>query len=155
MIYDVRVEQHPGSPLAVVRRQARPQELSTVIPEACGTVWNTLKERNITGAGRNIALYLDDTINLEVGVELVTPLEGQGGIVASTTPAGRVAIATHFGPYARLGEAHQAIRRWCVDHDYLLAGPNWEIYGHWEKEWTDNPDKIQTDVHYLLGDPSP
>ena len=39
----VRVEQSPGSPLAVVRRQARQSELSRVVPECCGLVWNVVR----------------------------------------------------------------------------------------------------------------
>jgi len=32
MNYDVRLEQHPGQPLAVVRRRASQSELSKVVP---------------------------------------------------------------------------------------------------------------------------
>jgi hypothetical protein len=31
-----------------------------------------------------------------------------------------------------------------------LAGPNWEIYGHWKDEWNNDPSKICTEVFYLL-----
>jgi hypothetical protein len=31
-----------------------------------------------------------------------------------------------------------------------LAGPNWEVYGHWTDEWNSDPAKIRTDVFYLL-----
>jgi hypothetical protein len=31
-----------------------------------------------------------------------------------------------------------------------LAGPNWEIYGHWQNEWNKDPSQIRTDVYYLL-----
>jgi len=31
-----------------------------------------------------------------------------------------------------------------------FAGPNWEIYGHWQSEWNTNPSQIRTDVYYLL-----
>ena len=95
-------------------------------------------------------LYLDGQITLEVGVELDTPSAGHGEVVGSATPAGAVATAVHFGPYARLHEAHRAIREWCANHGYALAGPNWEIYGHWTDEWNSDPAKIRTDVFYLL-----
>src|SRR5438270_5458936 len=150
MEYDVRLEQLGSRPLAVVRRQASSQELAKVVPDACGTVWNVVRAQQITGAGRHVALYLDDTINLEVGVELDAPFAGHGEVVGSATPAGAVATAVHFGPYDRLHEAHQAIRRWCADHGYTPAGPNWEIYGHWEDEWNNDTAKIRTDVFYLV-----
>jgi effector-binding domain-containing protein len=126
------------------------QELSKVVPDACGAVWSVVRAQQIVGAGRHIALYLDGEINLEVGVELDTPFAGHGEVVGSATPAGAVATAVHFGPYTRLHEAHRAIREWCANQGHALAGPNWEIYGHWKDEWNSDPTKIRTDVFYLL-----
>jgi effector-binding domain-containing protein len=150
MEYVVRVEQQSGHRLAVVRRRAAPQELPKVVPAACGTVWNVIRSQQIPGAGRHVAVYLDGQIDLEVGVELDSPFAGHGEVVASTTPSGLVATTTHYGPYGRLHEAHEAIKRWCGDNGYTLAGPNWEIYGHWKDEWNRDPSKICTDVFYLL-----
>lgn len=121
-----------------------------MIPAACGVVWNIIRAEQIPGAGRHIAYYLDGEINLEVGVELDTPFAGYGELVGSATPAGVVATVAHFGPYHQLGEAHRAIHKWCQDHGHAIAGPSWELYGHWEHEWNNDPSKIRTDVHYLL-----
>jgi effector-binding domain-containing protein len=155
MEYDIRVEQVSSRPLAVVRRRANLQELSRVVPDACGLVWGVVRAQQIPGAGRHVSLYLDDAINLEVGVELDAPFAGHGEVVGSATPAGTVAAAVHFGPYHQLYLAHQAIRAWCAKHGHTLAGPNWEIYGHWIDEWNRDPSKIRTDVVYLLkGQPS-
>ena len=150
MEYDVRLEQHGGHPLAVVRRRATAQELARVVPDACGTVWSVLRAQQVPGAGRHVAVYWDGQINLEVGVELAAPFAGHGEVVGSATPAGPVATTTHYGPYGQLHEAHEAIRRWCGSNGYALAGPNWEIYGHWKDEWNSDPTKICTDVFYLL-----
>ena len=73
-----------------------------------------------------------------------------GEVVRSSTPAGVVAAATHFGPYQGLGAAHAAIHAWCAAHGHELAGPNWEIYGHWQPEWNADPSRIHTDVCYLV-----
>src|SRR5438552_2588788 len=150
MEYDVRLEQLSSRPLAVVRRRASLQELAKVVPDACGTVWSVVRQQKIAGAGRHVALYWDDQINLDVGVELETPFAGHGEVVGSATPAGAVATSTHLGPYDRLHEAHRAVLRWCADRGYELAGPNWEIYGHWMDEWNSDPSRIRTDVFYLL-----
>lgn len=150
MDHDVRLERLGSRPLAVVRRRATRQELPSVIPPACGLVWNFVRDQKVAGAGRLVALFRDEVFNLEVGVELETPIVGQGEVVGSTTPAGPVATTTHFGPYERLPEAHRAVRDWCADHGYDLAGPFWEVYGHWVDEWKSNPAEIRTDVFYLL-----
>ena len=150
MGHDVRLEQNSSRPLAVVRRRASAHELSRVVPDACSTVWNVVRAQKLTGAGRHVALYWDCQINLEVGVELDTPFAGHGEVIGSATPAGTVATAVHFGPYDRLHEAHQAIRAWCAKHGHALAGPSWEIYGHWTDECNSDPAKIRADVFYLL-----
>jgi effector-binding domain-containing protein len=150
MEYVIRLEQLGRRPLAVVRRRAGSHELSKVVPDACGTVWNVVRAQQVPGAGRHVAVYLDGQINLEVGVELESPFAGHGEVVGSATPAGPVATTTHYGPYGLLHEAHAAIRRWCGANGYSLAGPNWEIYGHWKDEWNSDPTKICTDVFYLL-----
>lgn len=150
MEHNVRLEQLGSRPLAVVRRQAPSQDLSKVVPDACGTVWGVVRAQQIPGAGRHVAVYLDGRINLEVGVELDAPFAGYGEVVGSVTPAGLVATTTHYGPYGQLHQAHDAIRSWCQNNGYTLAGPNWEIYGHWKDEWNSDPTKIRTDVFYLL-----
>jgi effector-binding domain-containing protein len=150
MAYDVRLEQVGSCPLAVVRRRASIPDLPKVIPPACGEVWKVVKSQQIQGAGRHIAVYWDDVMNLEIGVELETPFAGFGDVVGSTLPAGTVATTVHFGPYPLLPAAHQAIRDWCQDNSQEMAGPNWELYGHWVDEWNRDPSKIRTDVFYLL-----
>jgi effector-binding domain-containing protein len=147
----VRLENGPrGRPIAVVRRRVEAAELKRVVPQLCGVVWNALRAQQVTGAGRHVAVYLDCEINLEVGAELERPFSGDGEVVGSEIPAGMVATTAHMGPYGGLGAAHQAIRDWCARNGHALAGPNWEIYGHWEEAWNKEPSKIRTDVYYLL-----
>jgi effector-binding domain-containing protein len=150
MQYPIRLEQQSGRPIAVVRRRAAQNQLSKVVPEACGLVWNVIKSQQVPGAGRHIAIYYDSQINLEVGVELEAPFAGHGQVVGSSTPAGTVATATHYGPYGQLHLAHQAIVQWCNSNGHQLAGINWEVYGHWQNDWNTDPSKITTDVFYLV-----
>jgi len=146
---EVQLQQLESIDLAVVRRQARPSELSRVVPECCGLAWNAVRAQQAR-AGRNVAVYWDGSIRLEVGVELRGPFTESGEVVRSATPAGMVASATYFGPYGGLGAAHEAIVRWCKANDHSLAGPSWEIYGHWQEAWNSDPSQIRTDVYYLL-----
>jgi effector-binding domain-containing protein len=145
----VQLQQLNSIPLAVIRRQARPSELSRLVPECCGLVWNEVRAQQAK-AGRHVAIYWNGDIRLEVGVELLGPLAEHGEVVLSATPAGAVASAAHFGPYNGLGAAHDAIRQWCKANNHSLAGPNWEIYGHWQPEWNTDPSQIRTDVYYQL-----
>ena len=64
----VHLRQLKSVPLAVIRRQVRQSELSRVVPECCGLVWNEVRAQQAK-AGRNVALYWDGSIlKLEVGV---------------------------------------------------------------------------------------
>jgi effector-binding domain-containing protein len=146
MEYQVRVEQAAPQLTGVVRRRCRQDELSTVVPHACGEVWAFFRSAGLPRPGRHVALYLDCAINLEVGVEVDQPFAGDQGVFCSSTPAGMVVTVAHLGPYNRLHDAHQAICQWCAANGHTLAGPNWEVYGH----WTDDPAQLRTDVFYLL-----
>jgi effector-binding domain-containing protein len=146
---EIQVTDVSSIPLAVLRRQARASELAVVVPEGCGVVWSFVRAHQLR-AGRHVAVYWDGAIRLHVGVELDEPFPDGGDIVRSATPAGLAASVVHFGPYGELGTAHQAIRDWCSAHGHQLAGPNWEIYGHWQDDWNADPSRIRTDVFYQL-----
>lgn len=147
--YDVRLERLDSLPIAVIQRQARKSELSRLVPELCGQVWKVVRAQHAKG-GRHVAMYWDGSIRLEVGVELDGPFIERDDVVRSATPAGGVAWTTHLGPYQGLGAAHDAVRKWCEANQHKLAGPSWEIYGHWLPEWNAAPERIRTDVFYLV-----
>jgi effector-binding domain-containing protein len=146
MEYRVEVKPVESQMTAVIRFRARQDELARVVPAACGEVWEFARSANLPRPGRHVALYLDGEINLEVGAEVFQPFDGNERVSCSKTPAGIVATTVHMGPYDRLDGAHDAILRWCAENGHTLAGPSWEVYGHWE----DDPAKLRTDVFYLL-----
>jgi effector-binding domain-containing protein len=148
MSYTVETRHMTGTRLLVVRRRARVQELSRVVPDACGAVWNFIRESGVRSPGRNVAVYTscnDGLFDLEVGVEVGADAAGRDDVVLSATPAGMAATVTHFGSYALLSVAHDALRAWCTANQHRLAGPSWEVYGH----WSDDPAKVRTDIFYL------
>jgi effector-binding domain-containing protein len=67
-------------------------------------------------------------------------------VYATATPEGEVAIAVHRGPYNRMNDVHDAIRKWIVANRRVSAGHSWEIYG----DPTPNPAEAETTVVYLL-----
>jgi effector-binding domain-containing protein len=146
MEYQVHVCPVESQLTAVVCFRATCDELATVIPRACGEVWEFMRSSGLPRPGSHLALYLDGEMNIECGAEVHQPFTGNGRVICSATPAGLVATAAHLGPYDRLKEAHEAVLRWCADRGYELAGPSWEVYGH----WTDDPAQLRTDIFYLL-----
>src|SRR5262249_28096352 len=57
----VQFDQLVSVPLAVIRRQASVSELSRVVPQCCGLVWNAVRAQQAR-AGRHVAIYWDGSI---------------------------------------------------------------------------------------------
>jgi effector-binding domain-containing protein len=103
-----------------------------------------------TGEGaelwQNVMLYKDDLPHVEVGVLVSRPFEREGRVIASALPGGEVATAIHRGEYATLGVTHDTVRDYVAAQGRELAGPRWEIYGHWRSD----PSELETEVFWLL-----
>jgi hypothetical protein len=73
MSYEVGLVKVAATPLLVVRRRARKDELSRVVPDGCGIVWNFIRENGIAPRGRNVAIYRGtetSALDVEIGVEV-------------------------------------------------------------------------------------
>jgi effector-binding domain-containing protein len=101
--------------------------------------------------GQNIFVYRDapdrpSEADIDFGVGVTAPFVAVGAVEPTSLPVGEVATTTHWGGYAALGAAHDAIIEWCRVHGRRRAGPRWEVYGH----WTEDETRLRTDVFYLL-----
>jgi hypothetical protein len=101
--------------------------------------------------GQNVFIYRDvpgrpGEAEVAFGVGVTAPFEAAGAVQPTPLPVGEVATTAHWGSYALLGGAHAAVSEWCRAHGRRMAGPRWEVYGH----WTDDEASLRTDVFYLL-----
>ena len=145
---DVRVTTVEARPTAIVARTTTWAELPTLWRQMLDEVYRFLGTSEVRQDGHNVMLYLDDQPAVEIGVGVDRAFEPTDGspVVSSTLPAGPVATTVHRGSYARIGEAHEAVIRWCHANGHALAGPRWEIYG----DWHDDESRLETEVVYLL-----
>ena len=157
MHYDVQVRVVGPQPLAAARGHGNAQNFLRNLFALLDEVWKFLRANpQVPQQGLNVFLYWGDPdqdlfqtdpgMPIEAGVKVAAPFTGSGNVVCSATPGGTVATVLHVGPYDKLGEAHAALRDWCRQNNRLPAGPSWEAYGHWD----DDPQKLRTDVFYLL-----
>ncbi len=151
MSHDVIVTDVAARPTAVVAATTTWQEFPALWSVLLDEVWACLHAGGITRGCRNVMLYRDDVPHVEVGVELLQPCPLTGRVVASSLPAGRVAMTIHRGTYAGLGAAHRAVIDWCTEHGLRPAGPRWEVYG----PHSDDPAEVWTEVYWLLGRATP
>ena len=119
---------------------------------ALDKVWELIRSQpGLRTDGHNIFLYHHPTrpgapMLCDFGVEVTRTFETVGEVYATTTPEGEAAVAVHRGPYNRLNDAHDAIRRWIAANHRESAGLLWEIYG----DPTPDPADTATTVVYLL-----
>ncbi|MBI1280979.1 MAG: AraC family transcriptional regulator [Anaerolineaceae bacterium] len=146
MSYEVTLTNALARPTAVVPATTTWREFPSLWRELSNEVWTCLRAGGINRSCRNIMLYWDDVPHVEVGVELLVPCPLTGRVVASSLPAGQVAMTTHHGAYSELAAAHRAILDWCAEQGKQNSGTRWEVYG----PHNDDPAKVWTEVYYLL-----
>jgi effector-binding domain-containing protein len=132
-----------AQPIAVVAETTTWDAYPETWPRLLDEVWSTVRPTEIV-PGRNVMFYKDDVPNVEVGVEVAGSFTPFGRIVASTLPAGRVAMTTLRGSWD-VGPAHQAVIDECELVGLERVGPRWEIYGHF-----DAPGDEQVEIYYLV-----
>lgn len=151
MRYSVSVQDVEPRLVASAKGHARRDNLLEVAFPLADQVWAFLKEHTeIPQPGTNIWIYRsdgsEDGFQVEAGAEVFAAFESSGSVSCSQTPSGSVARAMHVGPYSGIPDAHQVVREWCALNGHALAGPNWEVYGHWNED----ESKLETEVFHLL-----
>ena len=115
-------------------------------------VYAAAGEGSVQLDGENIFIYrecIGDQLTVDFCVGARGPFAPLGEVQPLHTPGGVAAMTTHQGDYGRLYAANAAVSAWCRAHDRQLAGPSWEVYGHWHAD----PAQLRTDVYYLLQQP--
>lgn len=149
--YDVSLRIAAPRAIAAVSARVPRGMVGRVFRPYLDQVYAAARAGSIRLDGQNIFVYREardepDHVDVEFGVGAVETFAPVGNVVYGTVPHGRVATTTHVGDYSGLGAAHHAVKQFCRDHQVQLAGPCWEVYGHWKP----NVDP-RTDVYYLIG----
>ena len=152
MGYDVITKTVNAQPLAAVRRRVLIRDIGRSWKPALDLVWEFLRgHEGLRTDGHNCFLYhhaatREAPTEIDFGVQVVRPFEGEGEVICTETPAGEVVMTTHTGSYAGLRAAHDSIHSWRAATGRKFAGTSWEIYG----DWAEDEAKLETQVLYLL-----
>jgi effector-binding domain-containing protein len=152
MPFSVDIQTVQPRTLAAVRREVAPGAVASAWGPALDKVWEFIRsQQGLWSGGHNIFLYHHATrpgvpMLCEFGVEVTRTFEAASEVYATETPRGEAAVAVHRGPYNRVNEAHNAIRKSMVANRRESAGLSWEIYG----DPTPDPADTETTVLYLL-----
>ena len=134
--------------LASVRATVDPERLGDEIRRLLGIVWAAVRDQHVR-AGHNVVIYHGGSggqLDIVAGVETLSDFIATRDVGRSATPSGEVAWASHYGDYAAMHDAYDAIEVWRRANHRTHAGVGWEVYGDWDED----PAKVRTDVYVLL-----
>jgi GyrI-like small molecule binding protein len=136
-------------PLAGVRARVTREQVGQEFGRYLDQVYAAARAGLVQLDGQNIFVYracTGDQLTVDFGVGVTASFTAVGAVEPLFTPGGQAARTTHQGDYRGLGAANAAIAEWCRAHGRTLAGPSWEVYGHWNED----PAQLRTEVYYLL-----
>lgn len=109
-----------------------PEEIGTTLMTAFPTARGYARDRDIEITGAPFARYLswnpDGSVDLEAGVPIAKPIDGEGDLYCIELPEGEAAWAVHTGPFDSLGKTHAALGTWVRENRRQTAGPLLEWY---------------------------
>jgi effector-binding domain-containing protein len=115
------IETRIDQPYAAIPVSVRMEELGTVVPPLTGRVFEWLAARGITPAGppfwRYVVADMETKLDLETGVVVSNPVEGDGEVSAGILPAGRYATVVHTGHPDTLVTATRDLLQWAAKQD--------------------------------------
>jgi effector-binding domain-containing protein len=147
--YEVREEIVAARPVAGVRALVARGRVAQEFGRHLDQVYAAARAGGMVLDGQNIFIFRDATdeqLTVDFCVGVTGRFAAVGPVQPLETPHGLTAMTTHHGDYGGLGRANAAILAWCRANDRALAGPSWEVYGHWNAD----PSQLRTDVYYLL-----
>ena len=120
-----------AQPFLGIRTTATMHKIGEVMGPMFGEVYRHIQQSGQAPAGMPFAIYhsMDgNTVDLECGMPVASPMAGTDRIRASELPAGTVATVTHMGPYEELAQTWSALTEWMGSQGLQPAGAPWEVY---------------------------
>ncbi len=144
---EVELQQRDPQPILSIRATILVAQLGEAVSDRIGALGDYLRQHNLTPAGPPFVRYHtfeEIETDMELGVPLAAPVEGEGRIVAGTLAGGPAIATSHSGPHDRLGEAYARIANWLQAHRREADGPLLEVYYWIDLSPAPAPDHIPT-----------
>lgn len=112
MAFEFQIEERATQHAVTMRTQVSIEGLPAFFDQAFGRVIGHIAQAGQAPTGPAFALYhTQDPTNfdLEAGFPVAEPIAGNGEILASEIPGGKVCVTMLVGPYERLPEAWEAL----------------------------------------------
>lgn len=159
------IAERPAQPYVAISAEVAMRDIGTTLPPLHQQVFAWLRERDIPAGGAPFWKYnvidMERLLEVEVGVPVTAPVDGDGRVIAGVLPAGRYATLRHTGHPDSLLGATVSLLEWAEregltwDRTSTPEGERWaarlEIY---ETDPADEPDmtKWTTQLAFRLSD---
>jgi effector-binding domain-containing protein len=159
-----KVQSRAAQPYVAIRRLVTMRtipEIADRLPEVLA--W--LEARAVEPAGAPFLRYhvidMDRYLDIEAGVPVAEPIEGEKSVISGILPAGRYATVTHVGSFDKLVDVTAMLLDWAADQGLpwdvreTENGREWgcrlELYKTNPKEESDM-NKWETELAFRLAD---
>jgi effector-binding domain-containing protein len=140
-----------GHHTASVRETVARDDITEAMGQAFQAVREALEKQGVEAAGSLFARWhsFGDSVDMEAGVMVKTPIAPDGEVKPSELPGGPAAIAVHAGPYEGLSRTYDAVSAWLARTGRESNGGPWEIYLT-DPSAEPDPAKWLTEIIYPL-----
>lgn len=154
MSYDIEEKEVEPQPMVSIRATCRAAEIGPTLQEILPEVHAYVMRKGVEPSGppfTRFHSYDNGYADIESGLPVASPIEGEGRIIAGELPGGIVVSTIHTGPYGKLPEAHDALHTWMRERNKVSAGAQWEYYITNPGEEQDS-SKFQTELVWPIKD---
>jgi effector-binding domain-containing protein len=139
----------------VVKKTIKQSEIAAALGEIFGKVFPHFQLKKITPVNlAPMARYSksakEGMLDIEGGVIVPEGTKGEGEIVPSELPGGKVAFVVHTGPYSDLPKTYEAVKAALAEKGLKDGNISWEIYI--SDPGNTKPEELKTEV-YITTEP--
>lgn len=164
MLSEITIEQRDAQPYVAIRTRVSMEDIPMKLPPLTDEVFAWMTSKGLATSGAPFFRYLGGNMShleVDVGVPVAAPVEGDGRVIADTLPAGRYAVVLHTGDYSTVVQGSIALMEWGEQNNVAWDRSDDGVEERWggriEHYITDpgeEPDssKWETEVAFLLAD---
>lgn len=131
MNYEIIVKETSAQPALVIKGKVKIEKAGDAIGAILGKIGAHLEANQIHPTGAPFTRtynFENGVLEFEAGFPVSSGTLGEGEILATELPKGKVATTIHIGSQEKSPEAYEALHLWMQKNNMKEAGAPWEVY---------------------------